>query len=421
MRNAITSINARQILDSRGNPTIETTIATELGIFGKASVPSGASVGKFEAVELRDNNKEYYQGKSVLKAVQNINDCLNKALIGQNVFSQYKIDKIMIDLDETNNKSNLGANAILSVSLAVARCAAQSANMQLFRYIGGINSHIMPVPMINIINGGAHANNDLDFQEFMIAPVGFKDFSSALEASNNVFHTLKTILNEEGYSTSVGDEGGFAPELEGNEQAIEMIMKSIETAGYDTDKIKIALDVAASEFYENNHYNLQGENLYLNSEEMVNYLGKFVEKYPILSIEDGMAEDDIDGWKKLTERFTKEIMLVGDDLMVTNPVKIATFILDNIANSVLIKPNQIGTLTETMQSVEISKNGRYNTIISHRSGETADTFIADLAVGLNAGYIKTGSLSRSERTEKYNRLLEIEKILKNNSIYSLHF
>jgi len=421
MRNKISKITARQILDSRGNPTIEATVLTENGVCGTAAVPSGASVGKFEAVELRDGNKEYFKGKSVLKAVQNVNECICKILTGKDVFDQFEIDKIMIDEDGSENKSNFGANAILSVSLACARAAAKSADMPLFRYIGGINANVMPVPMINIINGGVHADNELDFQEFMIVPIGFHSFSDAIRCAHDIFHTLKDILHEEGFTTAVGDEGGFAPELECNEDAIKTLISAIEKAGYDTNEVKIAIDAASSEFYEDGFYNLSGEELVLNSEQMCEYLYNFVSKYPIISIEDGMAEEDMFGWKMLTERMQDKIMLVGDDLMVTNTKRIKNCIEQNIANSVLIKPNQTGTLSETLSAVKTAKDFGYNTIISHRSGETADTFIADLAVGLNAGFIKTGSLSRSERLEKYNRLLKIENVLKNNATFSSDF
>lgn len=418
MENIIKRVTARQISDSRGNPTIETTIYTENGIAAKASVPSGASVGKYEAIELRDGNKDYYRGKSVLKAVQNVNDCINKLIAGKNVADIEEIDKLMIEADGTENKSNLGANATLSVSLAAARCAAKTLNIPLFQYIGGINANTMPIPFINILNGGAHANNDLDFQEFMIVPLGFDSFSEAFRASNDIFFALKSILDSNGYPTSVGDEGGFAPELETNEQAIKMLMRAIERAGYDFNQVKIAIDAASSEFYENKHYALISESVDLTSDEMIEYLNNLVKKYPIISIEDGMSQDDRDGWKNLTGLLGDEIMLVGDDLMVTNPSRIKDCVSEKIANSVLIKPNQIGTLSETMQAVDTAKKSGYKTIISHRSGETSDTFIADLAVGVNSGFIKTGSLCRSERTAKYNRLLEIEAMLHNNSIYS---
>lgn len=417
MKNTITDIYARQILDSRGNPTIETVILTERGVSAKASVPSGASVGKFEALELRDSNKDYYRGKSVLKAVQNVNNCISKLLKNRNVLDSTKIDVLMIEEDNTDNKSNLGANAILSVSLAVAKCAAKTLGIPLFQYIGGIDAKRIPVPFINILNGGVHADNDLDFQEFMIVPFGFENFSEAIRAANDVFFELKKILKSSGYSTSVGDEGGFAPELETNEQAIRMVMKAIDGAGYDYNQIKIAIDAASSEFYENGYYSLISESRTLTSDEMLEYINSLITKYPIISIEDAMSEDDRLGWQKLTKTDGEKIMLVGDDLMVTNPKRIKECIQENIANTVLIKPNQIGTVTETINAVNIAKSAGYKTIISHRSGETSETFIADLAVGLNAGYIKTGSLSRSERTEKYNRLLEIESML-DNSTYS---
>ncbi len=418
MKNIIKQISARQILDSRGNPTIETTIYTEKNIKAKASVPSGASVGKYEAKELRDNNKNYYRGKSVLKAVQNVNDCINKLLVGADVIDIYNIDKIMIEADGTYDKSNLGANAILSVSLAAARCASKTLNVPLFRYIGGINAVHMPIPFINILNGGVHANNDIDFQEFMIVPYGFESYTEAMIAANNVFFSLKDVLEEIGYSISVGDEGGFAPELETNEEAIRILMTAIEKAGYNFEQIKIAIDAASSEFYDEGMYELTSESRYMTSEEMSDYIKDITCKYPIISIEDGMAQDDFSGWKNLTDNLSKEIMLVGDDLMATNPLRIRECIKEKTANSVLIKPNQIGTLTETIKAVQIAKEARYKTIISHRSGETEDTFISDLAVGLNTGFIKTGSLCRSERTVKYNRLFEIESMLKDNAIYS---
>lgn len=419
MKEIISKITARQILDSRGNPTIETTITSSSGITARASVPSGASVGKFEAVELRDRNQDYYNGKSVIKAVTNINDCILEKLTGKDILNQYEIDKIMCDADETKNKSRLGANAILSVSLAAARLAAKTLNIPIFKYIGGINANILPVPFINILNGGVHADNNLDFQEFMIVPLNFENFSEALHAGYKIFNSLKDILKKNRLSVSVGDEGGFAPKISSNEEAINYLTDAIIEAGYDDKTVKIALDIASSELYSGGKYNI--ENNQYTSEEFCYYLKNLVEKYPIYSIEDGMAQDDILGWKFLSKHLSDKIMLVGDDLMVTNSSRIKMCIEEEIANSVLIKLNQIGTLSETLEAIKTAKNSGYKTIISHRSGETCDSFIADLAVGVNAGYIKTGSLSRSERIEKYNRLLEIENILQNNSKYSLYF
>lgn len=418
MKNFIKSIKARQILDSRGNPTLEVTVVTDKDVIGVAAVPSGASVGKFEALELRDDNSVYFLGKSVLKAVQNVNQCINKFLNGMSVFEQFTVDKLMIDEDGSENKSNLGANAILGVSLAVARAAANTLQVPLFNYIGGINAHVLPVPMINILNGGVHADNGLDFQEFMIVPVGFSNFSEAVRCSYEVFNSLKKLLHNDGFMTSVGDEGGFAPDIERNEQALEYLIQAIDLAGYDTDSVKIAIDAASSEFYENGYYHMNSKSEIMNSRQMSDYLTYLSNEYPVISIEDGMAQDDYKGWKELTEKIGKKIMLVGDDLMVTNYKKIENCYNENIANSVLIKPNQTGTLTETFMAVETAKKHDYKTIISHRSGDTADTFIADLAVGLNAGFIKTGSLSRSERVEKYNRLMYMENLLGENAVYS---
>lgn len=418
MKNIINSITATQILDSRGNPTLEVSVITDNDVIGRACVPSGASVGKYEALELRDGNPAYYNGKSVLTAVQNVNQCINRFLNGMSIFEQFEIDNKMINEDGSNNKSNLGANAVLGVSLAVARAAANTLKVPLFNYIGGINAHVLPVPMINILNGGVHADNGLDFQEFMIVPVGFSNFSDAIRCSYDVFNSLKKLLHNDGYTTSVGDEGGFAPELEKNEQALDYLVQAIDFSGYDTDSVKIAIDVASSEFFENEYYHLYSQSEILNSVQMVEYLTFLTQEYPIISVEDGMAEEDYKGWSKLTEQIGHKIMLVGDDLMVTNYKKIENCIKEHIANSVLIKPNQTGTLSETFMAVEMAKTHGYKTIISHRSGETADTFIADMAVGLNSGFIKTGSLSRSERVEKYNRLMFIENLLGKNAVYS---
>lgn len=418
MKNIIKSVTARQILDSRGNPTIETTVITDNDVCAVACVPSGASVGKFEALELRDGNPNYFNGKSVFTAVQNTNDCINRIVVGMSVFEQFEIDMKMIMEDGSENKSNFGANAILGVSLAVAKAASKTLKLPLFKYIGGINAHVLPIPMINILNGGVHADNGLDFQEFMIVPKGFSNFSDAIKASYDIFNKLKILLHDDAYTTAVGDEGGFAPELDSNEQAIEYLIRAIEEAGYDTNIVKIALDVAASEFYNNGYYHLNSKAEILNSEQMCNYLLALAKDYPIFSIEDGMAQDDMLGWKNLTNKADKKILLVGDDLMVTNYKKIKKCIESNIANAVLVKLNQIGTLSETLMAVELAKKYNYSSIISHRSGETADTFIADLSVGLNTGFIKTGALSRSERIEKYNRLLKIENMLQDNALYS---
>ncbi len=416
-------IRARQILDSRGNPTIETEVITNRGIIGRASVPSGASTGKYEAVELRDNDKGIFLGKGVLRAVSNVNKILSEELKGANIFDQSGIDAAMIQLDGTKDKSNIGANAILSVSLAVARAAAQSTGQSLFRYIGGVNADTLPVPMMNILNGGSHADNNLDIQEFMIMPVGASSFSEALRYGAEIFHNLKLVLKKNGFSTNVGDEGGFAPDLKSHDQAFEMILKAIEKAGYKPEKdIVLAVDAAASEFYnpEKKKYYLKSEKEYLSSEEMIDYWDKITEKYPIASVEDGLHEDDWDGWKLLNEKIGNQIQIVGDDLFVTNPERLIKGFEIYAANAILIKPNQIGTLTETINTVNLSKKNGYNTIISHRSGETEDTFIAELAVALNTGQIKTGSLSRTDRTAKYNELLRIEEILGNSARYGMY-
>ena len=416
-------IRARQILDSRGNPTIETEVITNRGIIGRASVPSGASTGKYEAVELRDNDKGIFLGKGVLRAVSNVNKILSEELKGANIFDQSGIDAAMIQLDGTKDKSNIGANAILSVSLAVARAAAQSTGQSLFRYIGGVNADTLPVPMMNILNGGSHADNNLDIQEFMIMPVGASSFSEALRYGAEIFHNLKLVLKKNGFSTNVGDEGGFAPDLKSHDQAFEMILKAIEKAGYKPEKdIVLAVDAAASEFYnsEKKKYYLKSEKKYLSSEEMIDYWDKITEKYPIASVEDGLHEDDWDGWKLLNEKIGNQIQIVGDDLFVTNYERLIKGFETYAANAILIKPNQTGTLTETINTVNLAKKNSYNTIISHRSGETEDTFIAELAVALNAGQIKTGSLSRTDRTAKYNELLRIEEILGNSARYGMY-
>ena len=405
----ITNVIARQVLDSRGFPTIEVEVYSESGAKGKAIVPSGASTGIYEAHELRDENKECYLGKSVFKAVNHVNDMIQDCLLGYDVTNQRLIDEELIKLDGTKNKSKLGANAILGVSLACASCASDYYDMPLYQYIGGCNAHVLPIPMMNILNGGAHADNPLDFQEFMIVPVGAHSMEQALMMGSTIFHHLKKLLNSKGLNTSVGDEGGFAPMIEDNEVALKLIIEAIEQADYKPkEDVCIALDVAASEFYQNGKYHMQGQDY--SSVEMIKYYQELVKKYPIISIEDGLDQDDEEGWKCLT-RDLSSIMLVGDDLFVTNKERLKMGIDENIANAILIKVNQIGTLTETLDAIELAKQNSYKIIVSHRSGETEDTFIADLAVATNAGFIKTGSLSRSERIAKYNQLLRIEEEL----------
>ena len=411
MSTFIEDIYARQILDSRGNPTVEVDVKLTNGVKGRAAVPSGASTGIFEALELRDGDKSKYMGKSVQKAVDNVNNIIAPELIGEKASHQKEIDTFMIDMDGTENKSKLGANAILGVSLAVAKAASKAYDMALYRYLGGINALTLPVPMMNIINGGAHADNNIDFQEFMIAPVGAESFSHALQMGSEVFHTLKGVLKNKGMATSVGDEGGFAPNLQSNAEGIEVILEAIDKAGYNTNQIKICLDVASSEFYENGKYNLKGEGKSFDNKEMTDFLEEWVKKYPIISIEDGMAEQDWEGWEMLTQRIGNHCQLVGDDLFVTNTRRLADGIKRNVANSILIKVNQIGTLSETLDAISMAHAAGYTTIISHRSGETEDTFIADLAVAVNSGQIKTGSASRSDRMAKYNQLLRIEQKL----------
>ena len=411
MSTFIEDIYARQILDSRGNPTVEVDVKLTNGVKGRAAVPSGASTGIFEALELRDGDKSKYMGKSVQKAVDNVNNIIAPELIGEKASHQKEIDTFMIDMDGTENKSKLGANAILGVSLAVAKAASKAYGMALYRYLGGINALTLPVPMMNIINGGAHADNNIDFQEFMIAPVGAESFSHALQMGSEVFHTLKGVLKNKSMATSVGDEGGFAPNLQSNAEGIEVILEAIDKAGYNTNQIKICLDVASSEFYENGKYNLKGEGKSFDNKEMTDFLEGWVKKYPIISIEDGMAEQDWEGWEMLTQRIGNHCQLVGDDLFVTNTRRLADGIKRNVANSILIKVNQIGTLSETLDAISMAHAAGYTTIISHRSGETEDTFIADLAVAVNSGQIKTGSASRSDRMAKYNQLLRIEQKL----------
>ncbi len=414
----IIGVKAREIMDSRGNPTIEVDVLLETGASGRAAVPSGASTGEKEAVELRDGDKKRYLGKGVTKAVDNVNKIIAKKIIGLEATDQPLVDKTMISLDGTKNKSKLGANAILGVSLAVAKAAADESELPLYKYIGGINAKELPVPMLNIINGGSHADNNVDIQEFMIMPVGAKSFSNALRMSAEVFHTLKKILNKKGLSTAVGDEGGFAPNLKSNEDALAIIMEAIEAAGYKPKKdFLLALDVASSEVYKNGKYNFAGEGKTFTSDQLIDYYEKLVKKYPIISIEDGMDENDWDGWKKLSERLGSKIQLVGDDLFVTNPDILKKGIDKNIANSILVKVNQIGSLTETLDAVEMAKKANYTTVISHRSGETEDNTIADIAVALNAGQIKTGSTSRSDRISKYNQLIRIEEELGSVAVY----
>jgi enolase len=414
-------IEGREILDSRGNPTVEVDVILEDGSMGRAAVPSGASTGVHEAVELRDGDKSRFMGKGVLKAVENVNDIIAKELEGLDALDQVEIDRTLIDLDGTENKSKLGANAMLGVSMAVARAAADNLGVPLFKYLGAYHSTILPVPMANIINGGAHADNNVDFQEFMVMPVGADSLRSGVRMITEVFHNLKAILKDQGYSTAVGDEGGFAPNLKSNEEAIEVILKAVEKAGYKAgDDIMIALDPAASEFYnkDKKKYVLKkstGEEL--TSEQMADYWAGWVDKYPIISIEDGLDEDDWDGWKKLTEKIGDRVQLVGDDLFVTNTRRLKQGIEKGIANSILIKVNQIGTLTETFEAVEMAKRAGYTAIVSHRSGETEDNFIADLVVALETGQIKTGSLSRSDRLAKYNQLMRIEDYLVGTAEY----
>jgi enolase len=417
----IVDIRAREILDSRGNPTIEVEVLTENGIMGRAAVPSGASTGKYEAVELRDNDKSRYLGKGVLNACNNVDDKIREALIGEDVFEQRYIDDIMLELDGTENKSNLGANAILGVSLAVAKAAAEESGQSLYRYIGGVNAHVMPVPMMNILNGGSHADNSIDFQEFMILPLGADQFSEALRMGVEVFHHLKSVLKAKGYSTNVGDEGGFAPNIRSNEEAIEIVLSSIESAGYRPGiDIMIAMDAAASEFYneeEKVYHFHKSDGRKLTSEQMVDYWTQWVNKYPIFSIEDGLHEDDWDHWAKLTRAIGNKVQLVGDDLFVTNTKRLQRGIELEAANSILVKVNQIGSLTETIDAVNLATRNGFTSVMSHRSGETEDTTIADLAVALNTGQIKTGSASRSDRIAKYNQLLRIEEELGDSAYF----
>jgi enolase len=411
----IESIHARQILDSRGNPTIEVDVVTESGAFGRAAVPSGASTGTHEAVELRDGDKKKFLGKGVLKAVDNVNNKIAAEVVGFDVFDQNLLDKVMIELDGTANKGKLGANAILGVSLAIAKAGAMEAGMPLYRYIGGVSANTLPVPMMNILNGGSHADNSIDFQEFMVMPVNADTFSESLRMGTEIFHTLKKVLHDKGLSTNVGDEGGFAPNIKSNEEAIEVVLKAIEKAGFKPGvDVFIAMDAAVSEFYDaktKTYTFKKSDGKRLKSDEMVEYWAKWVKKYPIISIEDGMAEDDWDGWKKLTDKVGDKVQLVGDDLFVTNVKRLQDGIDKGVANSILIKVNQIGSLSETIDAVNMAKRNGYKSIMSHRSGETEDSTIADLAVALNTGQIKTGSASRSDRMAKYNQLIRIEEEL----------
>lgn len=417
----ISEIFARQILDSRGNPTVEVDVLTDEGALGRAAVPSGASTGIHEAVELRDNDKKKYGGKGVLKAVANVNKTIAPALLGYDVADQTGIDEMMIQLDGTPTKGKLGANAILAVSMAAAKAAAEEASLPLYRYIGGTNAKVLPVPMMNILNGGAHADNKIDFQEFMVMPVGAPSFNEGLRWGVEIFHALKTVLKKKGYSTNVGDEGGFAPDIQSNEEAIDTVMLAIKTAGFKAGtEVAIAMDPAVSEMYDSAkkvyHFH-KSDGKKLTSEKMVDYWANWAKNYPIVSIEDGMAEDDWSGWKLLTDKLGKKIQLVGDDLFVTNVIRLQKGIETGVGNALLVKVNQIGTITETINAVTLAQHNGYNTIMSHRSGETEDTTIADLAVALNCGQIKTGSASRTDRIAKYNQLVRIEELLGSSAVY----
>ena len=416
---SIVDIVAREILDSRGNPTVEADVLLESGVSGRAAVPSGASTGTREAIELRDGDKSRYGGKGVLKAIEHINTEICEAIVGLDAVEQCFIDQTLIELDGTENKSRLGANAMLAVSLAVSKAAADESGLPLYRYLGGAGRMQLPVPMMNVINGGAHANNNLDLQEFMIIPLGSESFRESIRCGAEIFQTLKKLLDKKGLSTTVGDEGGFAPSLSGNEAALKLIIEAIEAAGYTPgSEVAIGLDCASSEFFKDGKYDISSENLKLSAKEFTDYLAAWVDKYPIISIEDGMAEGDWEGWKILTDRLGKKVQIVGDDLFVTNTKILSEGIRQGIANSILIKINQIGTLTETIAAIEMAKRAGYTAVVSHRSGETEDTFIADLAVGTNALQIKTGSLSRSDRMAKYNQLLRIEEDLGDSASYA---
>ena len=415
---AIEQVFAREILDSRGNPTVEVEVCLEDGTIATADVPSGASTGMYEAVELRDGDKSRYNGKGVLQAVDNVNAKIGPAIIGYDATEQVAIDQLMMKLDGTDNKGNFGANAILGVSMAVARAAAMSLDLPLFQYLGGFNAKELPVPMMNILNGGAHADNNVDLQEFMIMPVGAKSLSEALRSCAEVYHTLKSVLHDKGLSTAVGDEGGFAPNLGSNEEALEIICEAIKQAGYEPGSdFKLAIDAASSEFYKDGKYNLAGEGKVKTAEEMVEFYAYLTEKYPIVSIEDGLAEEDWDGWKLLTDRIGYKVQLVGDDLFVTNTKRLSKGIELGVGNSILVKVNQIGTLTEAFEAMKMAKRAGYTCVVSHRSGETEDAFIADIAVAVNAGQIKTGAPARSERVAKYNQLLRIEELLYETARY----
>ncbi|MCT4618495.1 MAG: phosphopyruvate hydratase [Marinisporobacter sp.] len=421
MSTIITDVYAREVLDSRGNPTVEVEVHLEDGSMGRAIVPSGASTGAFEAVELRDGDKERYLGKGVLKAVENVNDIIAEEIVEMDALDQIGVDMTMMELDGTDNKGKLGANAILGVSMAVAKAAAKSLEMPLFQYLGGVNAKTLPVPMMNILNGGEHADNNVDIQEFMVMPVGAKCFREALRMGAEIFHSLKKVLKDKGLNTAVGDEGGFAPNLTSNEEALEVIIEAIKNAGYAPgEDVMLALDVAATELYnkEEKKYDLSGEGVVKTSEQMVDFYEELVNKYPIISIEDGLDEEDWDGWKLLTERLGKKVQLVGDDLFVTNTARLEKGIETKTANSILIKLNQIGTITETLDAIEMAKRAGYTAVVSHRSGETEDVTIADLVVAVNAGQIKTGSASRTDRIAKYNQLLRIEELLDATSKYA---
>ncbi|WP_298091953.1 phosphopyruvate hydratase [uncultured Sphingomonas sp.] len=416
---AIIDIHGRQILDSRGNPTVEVDVLLEDGSFGRAAVPSGASTGAHEAVEKRDGDKSRWMGKGVDQAIDAVNDEIAQAVIGLDAEDQADLDRVMIELDGTENKGRLGANAILGVSLAVAKAAAEARGLPLYKYVGGVSAHLLPVPMMNIINGGEHADNPIDFQEFMIMPVGASNILEAVRCGSEIFHTLKKALHDKGLATGVGDEGGFAPNIASTTDALDFIMSAVEKAGYTPgDDVMLALDCAATEFFKNGKYDISGENKILSSHEMAEYLADLTRRYPILSIEDGMAEDDFEGWKALTDLIGDKVQLVGDDLFVTNPKRLKQGIQDGLANSLLVKVNQIGTLTETMEAVSMAHRARYTAVMSHRSGETEDATIADLAVATNCGQIKTGSLARSDRLAKYNQLIRIEEELGDSARYA---
>lgn len=418
MSTEIIDVQAREILDSRGNPTVEVDVVLEDGTLGRAAVPSGASTGAYEAVELRDGDDKRYNGKGVLKAVHNVNETIGPEVIGLDAFDQIGIDKMMIELDDTPNKGKLGANAILGVSLATAKAAAQAFGLPLYQYLGGVNAKALPVPMMNILNGGKHADNNVDIQEFMVLPVGAKTFNQALQMGTEVFHALKSVLKKKGMNTAVGDEGGFAPNLKSNEEALTVILEAIAKAGYKPgEEVFLGLDVAATELFQDNKYVLAGEGITYSAEELVDFYAKLVERYPIISIEDGLSEDDWEGWKLLTAKLGKKVQLVGDDLFVTNTQRLAEGIKQGVANSILIKVNQIGTLTETLDCIEMAKRAGYTAVVSHRSGETDDTTIADLVVATNSGQIKTGAPSRIDRVAKYNQLLRIEEELADLAIY----